>query len=182
MHAFKRLFILYIISSVSVLSGNINSDKTNNGISLIDSRFQTGIINREEQLSQKLYYVFDREKLKTEYNTQADEPVKCATQIIREYESENFSLSKNNGSNIYYKSASINSVSSQQYISPSGIFELNYETSGTNGVPLYDNDSSGVPDYIEMVAGYCDYSWKFLVDSLGYRAPMVGKRKYQIAA
>jgi hypothetical protein len=42
------------------------------------------------------------------------------------------------------------------YDSPSGFFKLHYDTSGTNQVPSADDDFSGVPDFVEKCAAYCD--------------------------
>ncbi len=40
--------------------------------------------------------------------------------------------------------------------SPSGFFKLHYDTSGADQVPLADDDFSGVPDFVEKCAAYCD--------------------------
>ena len=42
------------------------------------------------------------------------------------------------------------------YNSPSGFSVLHYDTSGTHQVPSADDDSSGVPDFVEKCAAYCD--------------------------
>ncbi|MFQ6008725.1 MAG: hypothetical protein ACE5K8_07220, partial [Candidatus Zixiibacteriota bacterium] len=42
------------------------------------------------------------------------------------------------------------------YDSPSGFFKLHYDTSGTHQVPPDDSDFSGVPDFVEKCAAYCD--------------------------
>ncbi len=58
------------------------------------------------------------------------------------------------------------------YVSPSGRFELHYETAGPDSVPSEDVDpANGIPDYVERCAEYADFSWTALVDSLGFTAP-----------
>lgn len=52
----------------------------------------------------------------------------------------------------------IGSESLSQFISKSGIFNLTYETTGSNSVPLMDLDQSGIPDYIESISNYFDNS------------------------
>ena len=54
--------------------------------------------------------------------------------------------------------------------SPGGFFRLHYDTIGTNRVPSTDADISGIPDYIERVAAYCDTSIE-VHRSLGYLDP-----------
>ncbi len=42
------------------------------------------------------------------------------------------------------------------YRSPSGFFTLHYDTVGSNAVPTADNDSDGIPDFVEHCAAYAD--------------------------
>lgn len=60
------------------------------------------------------------------------------------------------------------------YVSPAGLFELNYETSGSNSVPLTDvSPANGIPDFVERCAEYYDTSWATEVTSLGFAAPIL---------
>ncbi len=108
--------------------------------------------------------------------------LKCATPIHIEYENSevNLNFSEHSEINDYHLFNSIKSVESQIYYSRSGIFQLNYETTGVNSVPLHDNDMNGTPDYIEQIAEYFDYSLNLLADSLGFTAPLIYNKKYQI--
>ncbi|MBZ0267949.1 hypothetical protein K8I85_07325, partial [bacterium] len=57
------------------------------------------------------------------------------------------------------------------YISPSGLFELFYETSGPDSVPSEDVDpANGVPDFVERCAGFADQSWATEA-ALGFALP-----------
>lgn len=56
------------------------------------------------------------------------------------------------------------------YVSPSGFFRLHYDTTGSNAVPSADNDSDGIPDYVEKCAAYADSSLAKQL-SLGYVPP-----------
>ncbi|MGB5138143.1 MAG: MXAN_6640 family putative metalloprotease, partial [Candidatus Zixiibacteriota bacterium] len=63
--------------------------------------------------------------------------------------------------------------STQWYIeTPLGYFRLHFDTSGPNSIPLADNDSSGVPDYIERAANFADSSWLYEVVTLGHYPPV----------
>jgi hypothetical protein len=58
------------------------------------------------------------------------------------------------------------------YVSPSGTFEMHYETTGPDAVPLEDvAPANGVPDFIEMCAAIYDSSWTDEVDEMGFGAP-----------
>lgn len=54
--------------------------------------------------------------------------------------------------------------------SPSGFFWLHYDTAGTDSVPSADDDFSGVPDFVERCAAYCDTVLAAHID-LGYLVP-----------
>lgn len=46
------------------------------------------------------------------------------------------------------------------YDSPGSFFKLHYDTTGTNRVPADDDDFSGVPDFVEKCAAYCDTAYE----------------------
>ncbi len=54
------------------------------------------------------------------------------------------------------------------FVSASGFFRLHYDLTGTHQVPAADTDFSGVPDFVEKCAAYCDttlsvhLAWGFL--------------------
>ena len=57
------------------------------------------------------------------------------------------------------------------YRSPSGHFEIYYQTDGIDAIPTYNLDADTIPDYLEFVAGAFDRAWAIQVDSLGFRPP-----------
>ncbi len=57
------------------------------------------------------------------------------------------------------------------YRSPSGFFLLHYDTIGTHAVNMTDNDVSGIPDYVEKCALYCDTTLAKHIE-LGYLLPI----------
>ncbi len=57
--------------------------------------------------------------------------------------------------------------------SPLGNFRLFFDMTGQHAVPLADNDSSGVPDYIERAADFADSVWMYEVDQLAHLKPPV---------
>ncbi|PIE75731.1 hypothetical protein CSA17_05905, partial [bacterium DOLJORAL78_65_58] len=59
---------------------------------------------------------------------------------------------------------------------------MNYTTTGADAVPAEDtNPANGVPDFVEKVATYFDYSWEIEVDTHGFQAPPIGNGQYQVS-
>ena len=57
------------------------------------------------------------------------------------------------------------------YFSPSGRFKIYYNTEGIHGIPDYDRNQNGTPDYLEFVAKSFDLAWSVEIDSLGFNPP-----------
>ena len=68
----------------------------------------------------------------------------------------------------------------QTYISPSGKFEIVYETTGDDSVSIVDNDGNGVPDYVDLVAESADSSYRHEVINLGFKDPIPNGTTYTI--
>ena len=174
------LTLILFLFGFTLLSAQGKSSK---GLELIDKDKAAGLITDEEALVQKFYYGFNKSKLDDKYFFENDIPGKCGTGILVEYRQKKDLLSQ---SSINKIESCINtlrkrSITESTYISPSGKFELTYSTEGRDSVSAEDADSSGVPDYVERIANYFDYSWNFVVDTLGYLPPPVGNEKYQIS-
>jgi len=56
--------------------------------------------------------------------------------------------------------------------SASGSFRVHFTREGPNAVPDADTDASGVPDFVEQVAGVYDEVLAFYTGELGFRAPV----------
>ena len=59
----------------------------------------------------------------------------------------------------------------KSHVTPSGLFRVHYDTSGTNAVSLDDFDQSGVPDYVEETAGSLEYAYSVEIGQLGFKVP-----------
>lgn len=59
-------------------------------------------------------------------------------------------------------------------VTPGGYCRIHYTTSGSNSVylPNVDDNSDGIPDYVNKVAEIADSVWEFEVNHLGYPAPL----------
>jgi len=67
------------------------------------------------------------------------------------------------------------------FTSHSGKFVFTYETTGSNAVPSADNNSNGVPDFVEWAATAADSSYKLLVEIQGYTDPIPADSTYDIS-
>lgn len=55
--------------------------------------------------------------------------------------------------------------------SPSGHFQIHYNTTGIHAVSLVDSDSNGIPDYVDATINAFDKTWAKQIDELGYMSP-----------
>ncbi|HET8866512.1 MAG TPA: MXAN_6640 family putative metalloprotease, partial [Gracilimonas sp.] len=71
-------------------------------------------------------------------------------------------------------------LAEESYISPSGKFEIIYQTSGPDSVSQTDNDGNGVPDYIDRVAEAADSSYRHEVLNIGFADPIPSGATYKV--
>ena len=175
-------FFLFLISIVLVSTTNSFPAGTNKGFIKIQADYSSGKINFEYQLLQKFYYSFDKSKLSHEYVDQDLTPLKSGTEIVKEFHNHKEELSANAIEQIshFLNSPFEKTSTSSVYITPSGKFQIAYDTTGNNAVPTADTNGNGIPDYVEWVGSYFDYVWHFEIDSLGYLAPPIGTGQYQV--
>jgi len=106
--------------------------------------------------------------------------IRCLTPIILEYESNPDSraeLGQILGVSSFQewekkKQNEAQITAADTLMSASGRFQLLFETSGTNSVPLADANQNGIPDYVERAAEYADSSWTHLVNNIGFVDPV----------
>ena len=173
-------YILIILFSASTFL--FAQDFGSKGYNLIQKFYEEGKISYQDNLLNKFYYIFDKSKLDRRFFFERDFPVKCATSLILEYQRNKHLLDQSVIDEIesFINPEKLNSPTAFTYDSPGGKFRLTYETTGPNAVPTTDNNGNGVPDYVEWVASYFDYSWAFEIDTLGFLPPPIGTGKYQI--
>ncbi|MGB9664548.1 MAG: MXAN_6640 family putative metalloprotease [Ignavibacteria bacterium] len=174
----KYLFLIFLILS----NLSFASDYESKGFNLIQKFYEEGKISYQQSLLNKFYYIFKRDKLDKQFYFENDPPVKCATSLIIEYQRNKNLLDQSAIDEIesFINPEKLNSPTAFTYDSPGGKFRLTYETTGPNAVPTADNNGNGVPDFVEWVASYFDYSWAFEIDTLGFLPPPIGTGKYQI--
>jgi hypothetical protein len=153
----------------------------------IDEAVASGALSADLALLNKLAYVFDPDALDPRFRIPNPTPVKCATDLIREFYATRAQLSPGVAGEIEsYLSRSAPSVEKAAalavYNSPGGNFRLTYSTTGANAVPADDVDpANGVPDYVEWCGAYCDSSWSREVGGLGFMAPALTGGRYDVS-
>lgn len=137
-------------------------------LSAIQQEVVAGQISKEEALLQSIYAGFKPERLDSRFRTSSNQPVKCLTPVLIEYEQSIQELSPAAVSEIENLLSVRASADTRSYTSPSGNFILYYETAGEDAVPLEDADDSSIPDYIEKAAFAADSSYRYEVTELGF--------------
>jgi hypothetical protein len=138
----------------------------------IDEALQAGRIDADQALFHRFQYVFDWDKLPSEFVPAERTPIRCATPLIIEYNRVRDQLRPETVAAIEAWLAPP-AGDKLSYISPAGLFQLTYVTSGGNGVPPADtNPANGVPDYIEKIATYLDTSWATEITQWGFTGPL----------
>lgn len=73
---------------------------------------------------------------------------------------------------VYNFGFNMRSIMDQTYSSPSGKFLIHYDLEGLHAVDPTDNNSNGIPDYVDSVAFYADFVYQKEVEELGYYSPL----------
>ncbi len=171
-----RKFIAILLTGMlllPLLAGAATFD--NAGIQFLDrldAGVEDGSMTREQALLHKFAYVFDHDALPVSLRPASFPPLKCATDMMSEYETMRPSLSSVATKRIEgYLTPEI-SGDKATYSSPLGHFTMTYLTTGGNAVPAADtNPANGIPDYVERCAEYMDESWEIEIISMGFTAP-----------
>ena len=152
---------------------------TNRTIAAIEAAEAAGAISHDEAALNKIYRVFDQSLVDPDLAVGGDLPLKDATLLIA-------SIQRDEGVSADVKATlreylEVPLESRAEYISPSGHFLLTYSTSGGSGVPPDDDNSNGVPDFVEWCADYLDTAWAVEIDYWGFEAPDKIDGYYQVS-
>jgi hypothetical protein len=137
----------------------------------VQQQVQDGKMSSEQALLTKFQYAFDRESLSAEFRPEGVAPLKCGTPLIVEFMQVRDQLPADIRSTIEGYLVERDDPSRVVYYPPLGMFSISYVTTGVDAVPLADTNANGVPDYVERVGEYFDYSWTTEVTNLGFGTP-----------
>jgi len=139
-------------------------------IGQIDAAAASGRLTYETALLYKVRALRFPERLPEPFRTAAYAiPIKCGTPVMME--AMNAAPSLSTAFRAEVEEASTRPPTDSVYATASGHFLIHYDLDSVNKVPATDADSSGHPDFIEMLALYLDSCWSYEVDYLGWRMP-----------
>jgi len=161
--------------SLVLLSGIVKAEKaptTKDPLIAIDNDYKSGALTIDEKVLLQITAIKDSKKLPSKYqlSESPDERVvfKSASLAIRDIILGWDQLQTSTQET--YNQMMVRPTTSYTYDSPSGFFKLHYEITGDDAVPTDDDNSNGIPDYVEKCAVYCDSSLDKSLD-LGYYTP-----------
>ncbi|MFH1844137.1 MAG: MXAN_6640 family putative metalloprotease [bacterium] len=165
------LLLLSLSSAVSVLAAGPNAGLE--FLAKVEAAVTTSELTAEEGLLYKFHYGFDQDALPVEYRPTEFAPLKNGTAIMAEYAGIRDKLSPRVVEAIEaYLNPTLDKADKASYISPSGYFRMNYDTSGADAPPSTDVDpANGIPDFVEKCALYMDFSQDQECNVLGFTTP-----------
>lgn len=187
------LLLLLLSTSVSAQSVAVegatfrdwlNSGREHPGLRAIDRDLADGRITRAFAVEQQLRLIAAPQTVAAAY-AGSDEPIgmKCLTPLLIEAEHLGIDTGDILGAGMILDAGMmVDAVQNEQFshVSPYGFFEVFYYKTGPSAVDTIDNDTNGVPDYIDLVAFYADSSFKHQVFHLGYKDPLPTMERIRI--
>lgn len=124
----------------------------------IEKDFRNGTLTLDEKVVLQITAILNPSELPVNYapplSASVDGRIKCATWVVTDILANWDNLSPE--TQMAASQAFLRPEGSLTFDSPSGFFKLHYDTVGDHAVPAIDDDSDGVPDFIEKCAAYCD--------------------------
>ncbi|MDZ7808445.1 MAG: MXAN_6640 family putative metalloprotease [Gracilimonas sp.] len=173
---FKRVLFLIVFLPGMAFS---QVQPVNNSLLSIQSSFERGELDVQSAAMQQLELL--ERPLLGDYRDQ--EAIKCitpTTMFLHQHRNELNSEVLAKAESLGLTTLQSVSMAEQTYISPSGKFEIIYQTSGPDSVSLTDDDGNGVPDYIDHVAESADSSYRHEVLNIGFKDPIPAGQTYKV--
>lgn len=139
----------------------------------IEQEREAGTLSADEAMLQMFYAAYQPEKLDVRFEQEAaTAPIKCMVPVNQQLAEERTNLQAATISEIEMMTQSSRADTEFSYISPSGVFEFHYDTTGTHAVSadqtLQGAVDAGIPDYIYKAAFAADSSYRHQVEELGF--------------
>ncbi|TFH64081.1 MAG: hypothetical protein E4G91_06935 [Candidatus Zixiibacteriota bacterium] len=136
--------------------------------SLIEQDAELGIISTDEATIYRALAIVRPAALPAKYLVATTVPGKCATDEVREAMKVILS-----DPDLYksYKEVLSRPVMQEVCESGQGHFWLHYDITGSNAVPLIDDNHNEIPDFVERGAIIADSCWRYEVQNLGHLPP-----------
>lgn len=162
---------LIMTANASTSSRDVQSSLT--PIEAIESDYLKGNITADERVLRVIQAIKAPHDLPLNYQPQVisgrTKTERCVSMVLRDI-IQDFEL-LSSSTQAAFQTSLARFETDYTFDSPGGFFKLHYNIlPDSNGVPAVDADSSGVPDFIEKCAAYCDSSHTRHLE-LGYLAP-----------
>ena len=149
-------------------------------LSRVDADEKLGLLPPDLALLYRFQYIFAPDDLPDDYRMAGFSPLKCGTDLVRQYhqmkERLDPAISRLIEAYLDRPEARLS------YISPEGNFQLTYQLTGQDAVPAEDLDpANGVPDFVERVGEYFEQAWLVEVFLTGFADPLVDGQFYQVS-
>ncbi|HWR82413.1 MAG TPA: MXAN_6640 family putative metalloprotease [Candidatus Deferrimicrobium sp.] len=130
-------------------------------LQLIDADYQRGRLTLDEKVVLQIAAIKEPHRLPQAYLvsdlTLGKPAARGVTLVLRDIRLQWDQLSPE--TRLAFEQAFSRWSTAYTYVSPGGYFKLHYDLAGTHQVPSADDDFSGVPDFVEKCAAYCDTSY-----------------------
>ncbi len=169
---------LLLVGCLAGLAGGSRAAAVPGGgttLAAIEEAERAGELTYGQAGAQKLYLLFDPERLDERYRREELRPLRCGTPLLDELwrnrdrldEATRALLDEHLG--VLAEGAF---PTAQTSVYETTNFYIEYVTVGANGVPTVDVDpANGTPDFVERVGESCEFSRGTEVGTLGYNAP-----------
>jgi len=167
-----KSFLLNIVFLILISAPVSLADDVGGALSSIEADYQNETISIDEKVQLEIKAIRYFNDLPDSYKsislTSGIKSPGCASMVLLDIRKDWDLISKETQE--MFTLAFARDSSEFTFVSESGFFKFHYDTSGTDSIPEADDDFSGVPDYIEMIAAYCDTSLERHI-GFGYMLP-----------
>ena len=141
---------------------------------------KTGLLTPGQSLLYRFQYAFAPAELPEVYQVAGFSPLKCGTDLIRQFHQMKDRLDLEIKQEIDGYLALPESRLS--YLSSEGHFQITYELEGVDAVPEQDVDPvNGIPDFVEKAGQYLELAWDVEILMSGFRDPLIGGQPCQVS-
>jgi len=139
----------------------------------IDSAQEAGLLTPDESILQKFYAGFEPGRLNDAFKPASDaSPIKCMVPAMRQFNQLRDQLLPSTVMEIEELIQPRTNNTEFSYRSPSGVFEIHYDTTGSDAVPskqtIPEAIEQNIPNYIYHAAFAADSSYRHQVETLGF--------------
>lgn len=160
---------LFVLSAITWPTAGVVASNAASSFDKIETAYIEGRIDRNEMLYEKAIAFFAPQNLATEYKSTTPAYLKSGTELVMQIHDNWDTFTPEQQQML---SAFMNRPTKQViYDSPSGYFDIHYDTSGGEAVPPQDLNGNSVPDYVERIGIYCDSARNVYLNQMGFLPP-----------